>query len=97
MINIFLDDSRTPPNEEYVQTFRVEDTIELLTHCEVDELWLDNDLGDFLLEGRKVMDWIDEQVHTNPDFKLPKKIVVHSGNRVAKEYMERIIKKLYNQ
>lgn len=93
-MNIFLDDIRNAPID-FVRTYTVEETINLLKENRVNILSLDNDLGLNELEGRKVMDWIEEQFYTNSNFQLPQRIIVHSANASARVYMEKIIKKLY--
>lgn len=95
MINVFLDDMRKTPKGFY-RTYTVKETIDILSTEEVDILSLDNDLGEEQEEGYKVMDWIEEQIHVNPTFKMPKKIIVHSSNPSAGLRMRKIISRLYN-
>jgi hypothetical protein len=78
---------------------------------QVNVLSLDHDLGDIHEEsdglitkysphektGYDVICWIEEQVHTNPGFKLPKKILCHSANPSGRANIERVIRKLYGQ
>ena len=95
-VNIYLDDVREAPSC-FIHTKTVEETINLLKkhNGNIDILSLDNDLGEGLPEGRKVLDWIDEQCYSNPDYILPDKIMVHSDNGPAVAYMWSVIKKLY--
>jgi hypothetical protein len=95
-VNIYLDDIREAPSC-FIRTFTVEETIELLKkhNGNIGILSLDNDLGDNLAEGRKVIDWIDEQFYVNPDYVLPDGIEVHSANGPAGKYMRSVIHRLY--
>ena len=95
-VNIYLDDCRETP-KGFIRTYTVEETLECIeeNNGNIGILSLDNDLGEGIPEGRKVLDWIDEQVHTNQYFVLPKKIVVHSSNGPAGEYMRKLINRLY--
>ena len=95
-VNIYLDDMRDAPSC-FIRTFTVEETIELLKkhNGNIGILSLDNDLGDNLAEGRKVIDWIDEQVHVNPEYVLPDIIEVHSANGPAGRYMNSVVRGLY--
>jgi len=99
-MKIFLDDCRQEPSG-WTRTHQVDETIGLLVKCQergetVEVVSLDNDLGADVLEGRKVLDWLEEMKHFNPDFNLPKKVVVHSANPVARQRMETVIKRLYS-
>lgn len=99
-MKIFLDDCRQEPSG-WARTHQVDETIGLLVKCQesgevVEVVSLDNDLGADVLEGRKVLDWLEEMKHFNPDFNLPKKVVVHSANPVARQRMETVIKRLYS-
>ena len=95
-INIYLEDKREAPGC-FIQTSTAPETINLLIKHKgnIGIVSLDNDLGEGLEEGRKVIDWIDEQFHTDPDFILPDAIDVHSGNGPAAVYMKKVIRKLY--
>ena len=95
-VNIYLDDKREAPGC-FIRTSTVQETINLLMKHKgnVGILSLDNDLGEGLEEGRKVVDWIDEQFRTDPDFILPDAIDVHSANGPAAVYMKKVIRRLY--
>ena len=95
-INIYLDDERESP-KCFIRTFTVDETINLLKkhNGNIGILSLDNDLGEGLEEGRKVIDWIEEQVNLNPEYILPDEIEVHSANGPAAIYMKKVIKRLY--
>lgn len=94
-VNIFLDDVRETPHG-FIRTYTVDETIEELkvNNGNVGILSLDNDLGLGLPEGYFVLDWIEEQVMTNPDFIMPDMIRIHSQNSAAKVRMERVRKRL---
>ena len=94
-VNIFLDDVRETPHG-FIRTYTVDETIEELkvNNGNVGILSLDNDLGLGLPEGYFVLDWIEEQVMTNPDFIMPDMIRIHSQNMAAKVRMERVRKRL---
>ena len=62
----------------------------------IEVLSLDNDLGEGLEEGYKVLDWLEEKAFGEPLFTIPMDIKVHSANPVARKRMETIIKKLYS-
>ena len=91
-VNIFLDDIRETP-AGFIRTYTVDETIKELeeNNGNVGILSLDNDLGLGLPEGYFVLDWIEEQVMTNPNFIMPDMIKIHSKNIVAKIPRERIL------
>lgn len=91
-MKIFLDDLRPTP-EGYTRTYTVEQTIELLKTQFVEELSLDNDLGEGLQEGYAVLDWLEEKIYNDVSFTLPQ-IYVHSSNASRVEYMNRAIKNI---
>ena len=95
--NVYLDDCRVTPDEFDIRTYTYEDTIQVLEEMEghIGMLSLDNDLGTEK-EGRHVMLWIEEQFYLRK-YKLPKKIMVHSMNPIARYQMETIINKLYGE
>lgn len=97
-VNIFLDDLRETPNG-FIRTYTVPETIEEIQNNlgNIGILSLDNDLGENLDEGYKVVDWLEEQYYTNKNFILPDKIQIHSANMSAKMRMNKIIKKLYEK
>lgn len=98
-MKIFLDDCRQEPSG-WARTHQVDETIGLLVKCQesgevVEVVSLDNDLGADVPEGRKVLDWLEETKHFNPDFILPDKVMVHSANPVARQRMKTVISRLY--
>jgi hypothetical protein len=96
-MNIYLDDLRgAPPGYSLFTT--AEELIEFLQTAatqdiEIDIMSLDNDLGDGYLEGRHVLNWMEEYKFFHPKYKLPKQIIIHSSNGVARQYMNSILKK----
>lgn len=92
-MRVFLDDKRETPNN-WVRTFTVEETIELLKTRQVLELSLDNDLGEGLQEGHVVLSWLEEQVFHDDTFPVPV-MVAHSSNASRVEDMNRAITSIY--
>ncbi len=89
VLMVYLDDERaTPPL--WTRASTVEETIALLETRAVVALSLDNDLGEGLQEGYKVLDWLEETVYNDVTFPLPR-ISVHSANSSRVEYMKRAI------
>ncbi len=98
-IHIFLDDVRLAPHG-VIQTNTVEDTIELLKVCNVEEytvasLSLDHDLGyhnddDREMTGYDVMIWIEQAVF-NREYVPPKKIFCHSSNYPGRIRIQAVI------
>ena len=90
-MKIWLDDIREAPDGWYWAK-NVKDCIWQIqvNFCDIDEISLDNDLGENQLEGRKVVLWLAEQYASGKNF-WPEKIHVHSSNTVAVEYMEAMI------
>lgn len=85
-MKVYLDDERKTP-DGWHRTYTVEETCELLKSGNVSDLSLDNDLGEGLLEGYKVLDWLEEQVYADPNFPIPQNISIHSANPVAQQRM----------
>ncbi len=97
-MKIYLDDVRNTP-EGWVRTYSVEETIKLIKENQgiVSHVSLDNDLGDGYLPGFQVLDYIEEQIHTNSDFICPEFLSVHSANPVAVSRMNTIIERIKNR
>ena len=91
-MKVFLDDLRDTPFG-WTRTFTVPETIKLLETRKVSYLSLDNDLGEGLLEGWKVLDALEELVYNDKTFPIPV-ITIHSANSTRKEHMERTIKSI---
>ncbi len=86
-MRIYLDDTRPTP-DDYIRTYTVEETIELILQNDgqVQCVSLDNDLGEGFLEGREVLKWIEEQAYNNTIRPIPQ-ILIHSANPVAQDEM----------
>lgn len=91
-MKIFLDDVRETP-KGYTRTYTVEETINIIkeNNGNIEIVSLDNDLGIGYEEGRKVLDWIEEN-----DI-LPFNILLHTMNPVARNLMKVITKRIYNK
>ena len=97
-MKIWLDDIRTPPDGSWKWLKTAEDVIDWfrLNHdvWDVEILSLDNDLGEGLDEGYKVLDWLEEKKFYVPNFVVPKKIQIHSADPVARRRMEQSIERM---
>jgi hypothetical protein len=91
-MKVFLDDRRATP-VGWVRTYTVEETLDMLKTRQVQVLSLDNDLGEGLQEGYKVMDTLEEWIYLDPTFPIPV-MMVHSSNPARRGYMNQIINKL---
>ncbi len=91
-MRIYMDDVRTTPHG-WERTYTVEETIIALESRMVTHLSLDNDLGEGLAEGYKVLDWLEEQVHGDHTFPIPE-ITIHSSNASRVEYMQRALRSI---
>jgi hypothetical protein len=98
MIKVYLDDERPTPHG-WVRAYWPDEVIGHIKNGNVSEISLDHDLGDDERgTGYDVLLWIEEQVHTNSKFILPK-INIHSANSSAVDKMSRAvasIKKYYS-
>ena len=86
-MRIYLDDQRTTP-PGWHRTYTVEETIQCIKDNEgnIEAISLDNDLGSGLEEGRKVMDWIEEQAFNNT-LKPILHLLIHTDNPSAEDAM----------
>jgi len=89
-MRIYLDDLRPTP-EGYTRVYTVEEGIDLILDCikngiKIQEISFDNDLGEGLLEGRKLLDWVEEQLYYG-NMELPEVLTVHTANPAAAQYM----------
>ena len=89
---IYMDDLRETPRG-WTRTYTVQETKTALLTRTVTHLSLDNDLGEGLEEGYKVLDWLEETIYNDHTFPLPI-ITVHSANASRVEYMHRAIKSI---
>jgi hypothetical protein len=86
-MRVFLDDERETP-KDWIRTYTVAETIALLETKTVEELSLDNDLGEGEPEGYLVLDALEELVYYDPTFPIPE-ITIHSANASRVQYMQR--------
>lgn len=93
-MKIYLDDERATP-EGWSRVYTVEETIAQLDTRLVSHLSLDNDLGEGNLEGWHIMDYLEEQIYSDPTFPLPE-VTIHSANASRVEYMQRALKSIKN-
>lgn len=91
-MKVYLDDERSTP-EGWTRTYTVEETLTLLNTKQVTELSLDNDLGENIPEGYKVLDALEEIVHFDSTFPIPI-ITVHSSNASRVRSMKQAIANL---
>lgn len=91
-MRIYLDDERETPTD-WVRTYTVAETIGLLETRQVEALSLDNDLGEGIPEGYKVLDWLEETIYNDNTFPLPE-ISIHSANATRVEYMQRALRSI---
>jgi len=91
---VFLDDERQTP-ENFVRTYNVQQTIDLLKTKRVQILSLDHDLGfeDDEETGYDVLLWIEREVVMH-DFKPPKLIQIHSANSGARKKMNQAVEQI---
>ena len=88
-MKVYMDDLRETPIGWH-RTYTVEETISLLETRQVTHLSLDNDLGEGLQEGYKVLDWLEETVYNDMTFSIPV-VTIHSANATRVEYMKRTL------
>jgi len=91
-IKLYMDDTRESPID-WVRTYRVQETIQVLMTRAVTHLSLDNDLGEGQMEGYKVLDWLEETVYNDSTFPLPE-ITIHSSNASRVEHMKRALQSI---
>lgn len=89
-MKIYMDDERETPLG-FIRTYTVEETIEFLETRAVTHLSLDNDLGEGLQEGYKVLDWLEEIVHDDITFPIPE-VTIHSANASRVQYMQQALR-----
>lgn len=83
---LFLDDERSPPNNEWILCRWPQEVIHRLQvfYGRVEEISLDHDLGnDEVGTGYDVLTWLEAQVFNDPSYPVPK-IHVHSANSSAR-------------
>ena len=85
-MKVYLDDLRDTP-VGWTRTYTVEETISLLKTKQVEQLSLDNDLGEGETEGHKTLDWLCDIIYHDKTFPIPV-ISIHSSNPVRVKYMQ---------
>ena len=80
-MKLYLDDERVTP-EGWTRAYTPEQAIAYLDTGLVDTISLDHDLG---LEpeernGYMVASYLEEKAYTDPDYKIPETLLVHSAN-----------------
>lgn len=93
---LFIDDLRDPPEGDWVVVRDADAAFRALVGAHFDVVSCDNDLGEdenglALVEGREILNWIEEQAVLN-DYPWPPEIRVHTANTCARDYMERTLK-----
>lgn len=91
-MKVFLDDIRPVP-EGWTGCRWPEEVIALLKTGKVQALSLDHDLGHPRRTGMMVLDWLEAQVHEDPDFRVPP-ITLHTANPVGRQNMMRVLLRL---
>jgi hypothetical protein len=82
-MKLYLDDIRVTPQGYDLRAYTAAEAIDMLKTGTVTFISFDHDLGpERAGTGYDVAKWIEEQVHTNPDFTMPS-WDVHSGNPVG--------------
>jgi hypothetical protein len=72
---------------DWVWIKTVEEAMEIISNNEVSMLSCDNDLGEGMTEGYKLLDWLEEKVFTNDKLHIPEIIFAHSENASARDRM----------
>jgi len=94
-MKVFLDDMRQPP-KGWRLAKTAKDTISLIKKYNVSELSLDYDLGAINETGHDVLLWLEKQIFEKRNFKLPKKIKVHTTNPLAYKRMMQTVEEIYD-
>jgi len=90
--HLLIDDFRDFYVDKICRTY--DEGIKALSEEPWDVLWLDHDLGPMSggKSGGHVMDWLEEHPEHLPGF-----IVCVSDNPYGRQYIERVVKKLYGR
>lgn len=93
-MKIFLDDIKDGPSG-WITYRDPKKVIVSLKSFKVSEISLDHDLGDDINigTGMDVINWIEEQVFTNPDY-IPPVIHIHSENSIKRLVMIKVAEKI---
>lgn len=92
MRHLLIDDFRDFHVDKIARTYL--DGIEALKAEKWDVLWLDHDLGPMSGDrhGAHIMDWLEE----HPEH-LPGMIICVSSNPPGRQYIERVVKRIYGR
>lgn len=72
----------------------IEDAKPVLAAGGVDVLSCDNDLGTGHTEGWRLLEWLEREVASDPDFPVPHRIHAHTSNPVARDKMAATIESI---
>lgn len=103
-MKLFLDDNyalfqtaeRLSPGWTWVKTVE-RAKMYLDSGLEVTTLSVDNDLGEGLLEGFTLLDWLEEKVYTDPEYSPPRIISVHSMNAARLRSMQVVAQRILDK
>lgn len=90
---LWLDDIRSAPDSSWVEFDNITDMIGAMKRLinwgeKIEIISLDNDLGESLEEGYKILDWLESLL-----IPIEFGIHIHSANPVARERMRAIIER----
>ena len=84
--------------DEWVWVKTRDEAVALLQTGTVVEAWFDHDLGDQtepgVGNGHMVLDWLEEETATNPDFEPPPELHVLTGNATQWDRMDQVIRRI---
>jgi len=84
-IKLWLDDERPAP-QGWVRVYRADDVVRILSLYPVEAVSLDHDLGEGMLEGYHVMQYLENEAYAGRC--IPKEIRIHTNNPPARQRME---------
>lgn len=87
-MNLWLDDIRIPPTNDYYWAKNVNEAIVQILNNKynIKSISLDNDLGEYQLEGYMLLNWIEKNLPNNHFI-----FHIHTANPVARDRMKLII------
>ena len=95
-VHIFLDDIRDPPDDKWIIARNamfayhvIEMSYQLNRKIVIS---LDHDLGEGISTGYDLLNWIEENIALNEDFRPEIAFLIHSANPVGRDNMARAIK-----
>lgn len=95
MVNIYLDDIRTPPDDNWVvvrnayQAYAGIKCFAMMGKTMV--VSLDHDLGENTPTGYELLNWLERDIVTDSNFRPDISFQIHSANPVGRENMARAI------